>query len=287
MSIYNVEAGKTYILNKLLETRYITPYVTQFLKSLLNECKSVYELEGKMVTIDIQHCKFNPDNYREICIFSDSVNFIDSDNPVIDSMLDHNSRVHQFRRLEKSGEIIIETIPVEFTSTSIAEFLSNIDKNKLYRLKGFRELNGKEPYLSVLVAMFIGLRFPKVSVDLSEQADKYFNTFRKFWIYTGLVKRDAYNILWMGNILKVEVVSVDRNGDNIFYIPGVGEITEDTLNDNFIVIPYDFGKLEKEEIQKDPELKDMVSKIGAEIQQLLNKKKKKKLTSELSTIEGS
>lgn len=280
-----VNVKETYSLYEVLGTRYLTPHITQDIKEFLESCKKVFIESGKQVTVDLKHCKFNPDNYRQITDMCDFVQFIDSDNPIIDSMLDHNSRVSKVKSLEKKGIIKIESIPVTFDISTMLNYVKNLDRSKVYRLCSFGELNGRIPDVSILIAMCIGYLYPDVSVDLSEQAKNYFRIFRKFWSHTGIIKRDSYNLLWYGNILKTDVVRIDEGGDNLFYIPGVGEISEDVLNSNFEVIPYDFGNKKPDELDKDEELKNIYMSITGELQKLLKKKKVKKLTSELTTIE--
>lgn len=271
------------ILYGSIGTKYLTPYTSSKIKALFKQCKEQYESTGVKIEIDIKHCKFNPDNYIEVCTYCDYIHFVDSVNSVIDSMLDHNSRVSTIRKLEDSGKIVIEPIPSVFDAKQMYEYVKNLDRSKVYRLKGFRELNGITPDVSILIAMSINYLYPDVSIDLSEQTVNYFSMFKKFWIYSGIVKRDSYNLLWNGNILKIDFTGIDSNGDNLFYVPGVGTITENTLNDSFQVIPYEFGS--EKDLEEDLELCDIFESITNELQKLLKKKKKKKLTSELTTIE--
>lgn len=270
------------VLSEVLGTRFFSPYISFYIKEFLTACESEFKTTGNKIEVDIKLCKFNPDNYRLIIDFVDSVDFVDSDNPIIDSMLSHNSRVSTVRKLENAGKIMIETIPTEFDVVGMYEYVSKLDRSKVYRLCSFGELNGRIPDVSILIAMSIGYLYPDVSVDLSEQANNYFRIFHKFWMYSGLIKRDSYNLLWQGNVLKIDAVRIDAHGDNIFYIPGVGEITEDTLNQNFSVIPFEFGN--SSTLDDDPEMSGIFDNITNELQRLLKKKKKKKLTSELTTI---
>lgn len=275
----------SYSLYEVLGTRYFTPYQTHKIKEFLESCKKSFIESGKQITVDLKHCKFNPDNYRQITDYCDYVKFIDSDNPILDAMLDHNSRVSKVRNMEKKGFIKIESIPVTFDVITMLNYVKNLDRSKVYRLCSFGELNGRLPDVSILIAMSIGYLYPDVSVDLSEQASNYFRIFRRFWSHTGIVKRDSYNLLWQGNILKIDAVRVDEGGDNIFYVPGIGEISEEVLNSNFQVIPFDFGTKKPKELDGDEELRNIYMDITNELQKLLKKKKLKKLTSELTTIE--
>lgn len=281
--VYDIKPGESYALYKLLGTRYIIPYITKSLKSIFEYCKILYEETGNKVELDLRFCKFNPDNYVEVCRYCDYIKFVDSDNPVIHLMLDHNSRVSSFKKMELDGSIKIEAIPSEFDVEKMLNYIKDLDQSKVYRLKGQSELNGRLADVSILIAMCIGYLYPNVSIDLSEQASEYFRLFKKFWSYSGLINRDSYNMLWQNNILRINVISVDQNGENIFYVPGVGEITESTLNQNYNVIPFEFGS--SKNISKDPEFKGIFDAIANELQRLLKKRKKKKLTSELNTIE--
>lgn len=276
---------EVYILYEILGTRYFTPYMTQKIKAFLESCKKSFLETGKQITIDLKHCKFNPDNYRQVTDMCDYVHFIDSDNPIIDSMLDHNSRVSKIKGLESKGAIKIESIPITFDVMTMFNYVKHLDRSKVYRLSSFGELNGRLPDISILIAMSIGYLYPDVSVDLSEQASNYFRIFHRFWGHTGVVKRDSYNLLWQGNILKIDAVRIDEGGDNIFYVPGIGEISEDILNSNFQVIPFEFGTKKPIELDLDEELCNIYTDITNELQKLLKKKKVKKLTSELTTIE--
>lgn len=278
---YNIVSGNTYILHELLGTRYITPYVTTFIKSIFNKCKEEYDINKVKVTIDIKYCKFNYSNHAEVTKYADTINFIDSDNTFVDSMLDHNSRVSSVRSLEKSGKILIETIPIEYDIVEILKYIENMDKSKVYRLSSPSELGNRLPNISILIAMAIGCLYPEVSIDLSEQATNYFSMFKKFWVYNEIVERESYNLLWQGNILKIDAISKDENGDNIFYIPGVGELTEKIVNGSFQVIPYDFGN---KDIKEDPQLHNILEAIGTDLMISMRKRNKKKLTSELKTI---
>lgn len=271
------------VLYKEIGSKYIIPYLTQKLRALLESYKKSFQETGEKVTVDLKFCKFNPTNHTLIPEYCDYINFCDSDNSVIDSMLVHNSYVSASRKLEESGVICIEPIPSEFSVSTMFEYVKNLDRNKVYRLKGFNELNGRSPDVSILIAMSIGYLYPDVSIDISEQAENYFKMFQKFWIYTGCIQRDSYNLLWQGNILRINAIDKDKNGDNIFYIPGVGEMTEELLNSNFTVIPGEFGS--KKGLSEDKELYNIFNDITDELQRLLTTKKKKKLTSELSIIE--
>lgn len=276
---------ETYALYEVLDTRYLTTVTTNKIKEFFESCKKSFNETGRQLTVDLKHCKFNPDNYRLVTDYCDYIHFIDSDNPVIDSMLDHNSRVSKVKALEKKGAIKIESIPTTFEFMEMLGYIQTLDKTQVYRLCSFGELNGRLPDVSILIAMAIGYLYPDVSVDLSEQASNYFRIFRRFWSYTGIVKRDSYNLLWQGNILKIDAIRVDESGEHIFYVPGVGEISEEILNSNFQVIPFDFGTKKSTELDADPEFANIFNNIGAELQKLLKKKKVKKLTSQLTTIE--
>lgn len=277
-----------YILYEYLGTRYIIPSYTSKVKAFFEECKKEYETSGKKIEVDIKHCKFNPDNYNLVTLYCNEIKFTDTSNSVIDSMLIHNEHVMTERKKMESDKSIIMNIPADFAASAIMQYIRDVDNTKIYRLMSPGELNGKEPSISVMVAMAITCLRPDVLVDISAQPSEYFRRFQKYWTYTGLVSREAYNVLWNGNILKVTATNKDADGNNIFYIPGAGTISEEGLNHRFTVIPFEFGNAKPKEILEDKELNVVYDNICKDLQETLNKKRlrKKKLQSKLETIQG-
>lgn len=287
----DLQAGVTYKLSDLLNTKYLIKYQNDNIKTIFDRCEEIYNETGEKVIIDIAECKFNPSNYTSVTTYRDVIDFIDTDNEVINSMLEHNSRVTRMRELTDKGVISMIDIPTTFKLTEVIEYLQNLDKLSVYRLKSPNEMNGIVPDLSIFLAMSINCIYPEIGVDISAQATRYFELFKRIWTYQGLVKRDAYNVLLYNSIIKVSAIGTTNLGENIYYIPGRGEVTERLLNEGYDVIPFEFGtvNLKGKGKNADPELEHAFSRIGKEIDKIVRenqkKKGKKKLTSVLTTIE--
>lgn len=287
---YNVGSiPKEVVLYEVLGTKYITPYVDKFLCDFLTKCKAQFESTGTKVRVDLRNCKFNPQCNGRIIKFTDYIDFCDSYNSIIDGMLIHNSNVSASNKLINDGMLEVENIPIEFEANEMLSYIQNLNRSKLYRLKSPNEMNGKTPDIAILISICIACIYPDVSIDITEQCSRYFKMFRRFWGYTGCVHRTAYNLLWNGNILKVNAVETDKDNNYIFYVPGVGKITEEVLTQNYIVMPYEFGT--SKNIGSDPELASIFSSAAEELGKLISKRRKQKerknrdLRSELSIIE--
>lgn len=276
--------NKIVILYKEFDDRFFTTYYTSIIKKLFEEYKKYFLDTGNKITVDIKFCKFNPDNHSLIVNYCDYINFIDSDNTIINDMLVHNSRVSSMLKLQESGDILIEPIPSRYTMKEAFDYIANLDKSKIYRIKGYNELNGIIADPSILIAMCINYLYPTVSVDISAQCSRYFQIFRNYWSKDAkIINRDSYHLLWQNNILKINSFKKDSRGRNVFYIPGTGNITEDVLAKNFDIIPYEFGT---KDVSKDVELNGIYVKIAKDIQNIctITNKKKKLLSDELEII---
>jgi hypothetical protein len=285
-----ININKTYLLKDVIGTRYLIPTHNKSMDDFFNICKSLFEETGNKIKVDIAFCKFNPDNYTRIDNYIDFIDFTDSDNPAISGMLEHNKNVNKYKLLERNNTIKFEDIPKEINIESLKSFLSSIDIDNpnpsiIYRIPTINEMNGKKPDIAILLAMMIVIMNPKIKIDLTNQSEQFFDIFKTFWRYTGKVNRDSYLIKWDYNYMKIGA-SFNDTDENCyyFYIPGVGEISEKELNENFKVIPFIFGDVKFSELKKDPELnniyKDIQERLIYEIKR--NKVKKKKLISELS-----
>lgn len=274
------------LLRKELGTQYLTTYFSNDILKLFEEYKNHYIETGEKVTVDISKCKFNPENHYSLIKYCDYVDFIDSENPIIDSILQHNKNVSKMRQLIGDNIIQIENIPHELDPKEILTYLNKLDPKKIYRLKSFNELNGRSPDVSILIAILISCLHPEIQIDLTEQTSNYFRIFKKFWTYSECIKRDSYNLQWQNNIIKITAIKVDNEGNNIFYVPGTGEIREDILNKSYNVIPFDFGTKTLQELREDLELKDIFEDAAKELTRIASKKeRKKKLKDELSVLE--
>ena len=273
-------------LYSYMGTKYMTYEQRRDLTALFDKCKENFINTNEQDTIDLAHCKFLNDTYYLVREYADYIKFIDTYNPIIDSILNHNSRVKRTRDAIAQGIIRIEQIPIVTDIKTIKSFLKTLDKSVIYSLPN--NVTTSDLILqdiSIYIAMCVAYLRPAISLDISNNAERYFQVFKRLWSYTG-VHRDAYNLLWQGVPLKIEY----EEEEDGYYVPGVGYVKEEQLNFNFDVIPYIFGTAKKDVLKNDEELKDIYANIIHELERSINsklRKKNKSLKDELHLIKRS
>ena len=255
----------------------------------IDEIEQVKELR---VVVDIQECKFNSSTsvYTKITNYCKYIKFIDSNSKEINNMLEHNDRVWIIQKKIQNGVVGTVVIRSDIDVQEFMRLLTEVDpmhkdydsesiKKRIYRLETSKELGTRINRVSILTVILILYKKPNILVDLSDQYEEFCRIFKNFWQYKG-VHRNSYNMLWQrSNFIKIDSIPGE---DNMFFVPGVGKVSEDTLNKSFTVIPYDFGTKTQKELNEDPEfgiyyrneednsVKSFIGDVSKELQRLIN-----------------
>ena len=277
---------REYFLSELMGCKYTRPEYQNDLEEFFSLCERYYKEKNIKIIIDISGCKIVKGIAHLFTKYADSILFTDGSNPFVNDILIHNSEVKGINKLIQEGKLVVETIPSISDPAALYDYLENINTTTMYRIPSFRESNGQSMQLNILTAMAVMCHYPEVKIDICDQAESFFVMFNTMWSYSGQVHRKMYHILW--NSIPLLVVADEKQdalGNNLFYVAGIGTMTEDVLNKTFKCIPYEFGSTD--DFSKDIELEGLYDRICDKISIELTKKrnqqirKKRRLIDEL------
>lgn len=228
--------GGTVVLRDIAKTKYFCRGTESTLGNALKSCG-----EG-VAKIDLAGCKFDPYVYdRMIVPMFSKVRFIDSECQMNNSILRANMAYYQ-----RGTTPNIVSIPMLDSIEAIKKFVSEYDVSQVYSVPAtLISLNATSYY--AVVSIIIQLLDPGVALDCLSIAGTVFNIFRDCVRDTGYCNHyNAYNILWEGNIVRVSAneETPDLFTGYTFYIPGSGNVSEETLNGStFTAIPSILGEV--------------------------------------------
>lgn len=202
-------------LTELLHTRYITQDFETDLIRIMETRKD----------LDLTGCRFNPVCERVLRRYYDKVNMINSEDVLLNSILEHNCGVKDTCKPESVP------LPLDIKCPGdVVELFRTIDKTKFYNLDNYWDA----PETCNALVTALTLKYPSICFDLGDKAALVFDFMSNEW-----KKKAEYHDSYL--ILDgIAIYKVDHMMDELL-LPDGRRMSDEQFLKSVVAIPSEVG----------------------------------------------